>query len=1161
MNLLYRYIEDLDVDKAEDRDQLVFLRFLASRSVSGAIMTKKVAAREYSVETGRKYPDPDDDIYFSRLPEYVKLAKKDFVCISIQGATRDAVLKFRNTFQKDLEEDNYTSLLSLVDNKLRQEDRTAEIVSSAAEDTETVKEVSRKLTRKIRRGFTKNKYISDIRITASEYSYLKRYLHDSFINGKIPADPLMFAVAVVQVAIRTYDEGNFWGTFFRDIGVENSYSLRRKIGDAFYDTLTNWSKAVVSRGETRDNVMLHAFVSDKALPEYFEFLFKFYTLDLDRDLSNLDREQMNELIASITAESMRGRTHLLLQHTRQAIASNITGAKIRIRNQLKRMDKLFWDPDEINESDHRIYSAMDEWSRNSESFNLERSTERGRRRRGVRRFSNPFFRFDHVGMRFVLVLPEQKVSFDYGDEVHWDIPNLGYYGIDAELRELTTSYKTTRFGVVVNGVSMLKEQRILLESNCGTVRIFKHDPKGILFFDASGNEVSITSIHTGDYTVVVPMDSEIESDSITGSSVLDDVRVYFCSFVDDDLLTLPNGRSVLIGRDKVETTMLEKGRLDEVRSFLNNDSYEIYNESPYFTVRLRPDLVNGAAFVVDGIPFRIGEAEKKEITIEDGSGDVGYLINLSRITSLDNGYHRIILDLPNGIRREWLFCLIRGIQYEFEDSPYLFEPRGTVVLQGIKVTGKESGLIKRRDSDGVYEFEIEKVGRYLDFSVTDGTREYELKIPVPALFIMNQDGNWTNSRLPSVWHSELPDLLRISAPGRRISLFTQSGDDENGYDDVDYIKTGATDYFECDLTRIKSRISVSGKVMCPVFIYVNGVAEELIRVMTRNVVVSRNIIGDTENQSLLINVDYLGKDSCCVDVIQGDELIADKLVIADGRVSVPVEHVGGRYIVSIYDVSDDDSGFGPDYLKIDEFEQAVIDPYDLTGRSLKILSIIEKTKEVSSLSGQLPLLYQNYIENLKKTEDDLVYEGTLVVERTEGDCVAALKARVTFDSLTDPENVVLKYHNRYDEDVDFLYDTRYKGILVNENNALTRRAQYRRYTVLYDDDYLFRIEFCERDYTDTDNVPTDIVYPEYNNSLAFTGRRDPDSRASGTVHKARPLQEIFSVRASNALSRIGIFTDEELVSYVRRYGNVSLRKVRNLGLKDIERIESFVASY
>lgn len=1161
MNLLYRYIESLDAQKTEDRNQLVFLRFLASRCASGVVLTKKEAANEYSTETGYKYPDPSDENYFSKLPEYVLLSKSDFICLSIRGASQAAVLKFRNTYQHDLEADNYKTLLSLIERKLLHEDLLSEIVASSSGDTETIRAIPLKLTKKIRRGFEKNKYISDIRVSASEYAYLKKYLHDSFVNGSVPADPLMFAVAVVQVAIRTYDEGNFWGTFFSEIGVENSYSLRRKIGDAFYDTLTNWSKAVVSRGETRDNVMLHAYVSDTALSGYFDFLFKFYTLDLDRDLGNLDREQMNELIDSITSESMRGRTHLLLQHTRQAIASNITGSKIRIRNQLKRMDRLFWDPESVKETDHRIYSAMDEWSRKSESFNLERNTERGGRRRGSKRFSNPFFRFDHAGMRFVLVFPEQKVSFDYGNEVHWDIPNLGFYGIDAELRELTTSYKTTSFGVVVDGVSMLKEQRILLESNCGTIRKFRHDPKGIVFFDASGSEVNISSIHAGDYTAVVSIDSEIESNSITGSYLMDGVRVVLLSFEEDDLLTLPSGRSVLIGRDIVETTILEKGRLEGAKSYLDSITYDVYSEIPSFTVRLQPDLVNGAAFVVDGIPFRIGDVEKKEITVEDGSGDVGFLISLSSITAVNNGYHRIILDLPNGIRREWSFCLIKGMRYEFEDAPYIFEPRGTVVLQGIQVSGEESGLVKRLDGEGVYEFEIADVGRYLEFTAEDEAEMYKLEIPVPALFIMDQDEEWSCSRPSSVWYTELPDALKISAPGKRISLFTDSGNEEDGYGDVDYVKARSADYFECDLTRIKSRINASEKVLCSINIYVSGVAEELIQVMTRDVVVSRNIIGDIENQSLLINVDYLGKDNCCIDVIKGDELIADKLVIIEGKVSIPVEHVGGRYIVSIYDVMEDDSGFDSSYLKIDEFEQAVIDPYDMTGRSLKVLKIIEREKDSLSKVGELPLLYQNYIEDLRKTGDDMVYEGTLVVEKAPGDCVAAVHVVVEFDSLKDPETVMLKFHNRYDEDIEFLYDTRNKGILINENNALSRRAQYRRYTVLYDDDYMFRIEFCERDYTDTEQLPADIVYPEYNNSLAFAGKRNLGIRPSGAIHKARPLQEIFSVRASNALSRIGIFTDEELVSYVRRYGNASLRKVRNLGLKDIEKIEAFVASY
>ncbi|MEI3503926.1 MAG: hypothetical protein V8Q42_09855 [Anaerovoracaceae bacterium] len=60
---------------------------------------------------------------------------------------------------------------------------------------------------------------------------------------------------------------------------------------------------------------------------------------------------------------------------------------------------------------------------------------------------------------------------------------------------------------------------------------------------------------------------------------------------------------------------------------------------------------------------------------------------------------------------------------------------------------------------------------------------------------------------------------------------------------------------------------------------------------------------------------------------------------------------------------------------------------------------------------------------------------------------AALPVHVLFEDIDNPTYVWITFLDEYNEEMDFLYDTKRKGILQEENGRISKLACYRRYTM------------------------------------------------------------------------------------------------------------------
>ena len=957
-----------------------------------------------------------------------------------------------------------------------------------SDEEQYLKDILR-LSRRVNREIKRKKYISDIRVTESEYSLLRDYLHYAIImlNRKgIVADEALFATAITNVAIKTYKDGNLWGNFFKETGLKQNPNHQKNIGTCFYDILEKFDLIRVSSTEYVQNILLHCFVSDNYANKYFDFLFDFYRIDLERDISRLDTVTMREFMDSICSEENVGRTYMLVQHIGQAMSANRKGATTRVRNHLKLLDKLFWDADLSVRTTHRLYGLMQKWAKSSTDVIRDIDAYSTGRRRGARRFSQPYIRYSIVDRAFAIVIPPQSIKKYESEEIYWRISG----GIDKELPieqiESVIGYKVLESKTPIPTETVLNGFQLELKTKEDeTIKKFYIKKAEIRFFDDEGYPINSKTIKTGNVMAVTPSGEIVRSSAWIDSEERDGLLFSYFSFEYEDVLHMPDGHVVIVGKPDIINSIAGKGRIDGVSCLLNGLEYDLYGRMPYLVLRMPASKYAGTAVTLNGSKNKLSEMDHERFVIDDTTEDVGFYIDLSSYFSDAAGLCSIEVDIPGGAHLSWEYVYIKDFSIRFDEAPYVFVPRGTIVFPDHIVIKDIGENCEKQIGINGFKFVIKDVGRYLNVSAQAGDKDVILKIKVPALFYKDLNGEWDSSYPTPIWHSDLPDVIDISVPYHKIVLYADDTDNDGRIREKEYRKINGSDHMECDISWFKSYLFGDSLRRDLKMKFGDLEGQSLFSVMLHSVVVSLQLLGNYEENEMTVNAVILGKADYCIDVRKGEELIAAKVRLEEGTAVIHHEIGNGLYTVEVFEAETDESGFGEEeYYSIGEFSERMINPYDMTDRSFNIIQIERK----GDGNKVLPLSPKYLVFDLQKTEDKHVYNGTLVARKSfyPESAIAAFPVLVRFDDLTKPNYAWISFVDEYGDDADFLYDTKKNGILQEENSRLKPLICYVRYTLLDDDEYVFHIDFSDEQYLEIyDDLPEMIEFPEINNTPVF----------------------------------------------------------------------------
>lgn len=960
---------------------------------------------------------------------------------------------------------------------------------------------SEKLFRRINREFDHKKFIGDIAVNDEEFQILLEELKKAYhLMGNIrdyEKDNPVLCVALVQIGIRYYD-GNFWRHIKNLLG-DASFSQTQQgwLGKSFVSTLIRHNKVNLGESDRVDSILMHAFVSNAFADRFFNFLFAFYCIDLERDLSRLDREMMNNLIEIIQRNDNSNRTYWLVEQTADAVRQSVRSGKTRIRRYLKLIDKAFWGEELPVHSENRLTKLFISWTQTSKELEEEKcalSTKRTKKS-----FSSPYLRFNEKSFDFRLILPPQIIRNQQFSDLRWEIR------IDETVQQIeinpykqgVTGYVTEEETIKYSSSDLFSDIRVSLINGYEKLRSFHIASEKLRFFDSNGYLTQNDKISAGRFHGFSPANFVPESEAACDSYTVENILYSYFELEDGDIIRLPDGKPLCVGRRLVEG-LLPRNRMDGVWARTEENDLFVYSDAPSVFVKIIPSRISGTAIRVNDHAYRLRDALVAgdgiaNFKLMDRSDEEGYLFDLRFFGCLEDGFYDVELDVPNDhTARHWRFVLKQGLTYHFEDAPYLFKTRGTLCLPSNQHLKPLSSSVKLYITDM----------QYYNFDIVPGEPriylEYQgikLGFEIPALSYRFENEEWQTSVHTDIWHTDFQPKLWIKYNADKIQLLLDDSydDDETDEDHEEtFVKNKANDIFECDLNRFKSWLN-RDRIRRIIYLKLPDVKKPipLLGIYMRSVLLSALLKGDLENGLLTGEFDIVGQAKYYVDLYCNGSCIAKKESIQNGRAQIHTKLRSGVYEAYIFEAEDeeDDFGFGdPIYHQIGERKLDLLNPEDLQGKHIQIRMI--RPAFESSCYLELKCSYQVCDLQPVSEDDKHNYFGRMIVRNRNEEVLATFEVNVEFFDLENLHNAYITFLSDGDT-LEFLYDEQKNVIVKQEDKLLTKSQAYRRYKQsLFPEDYIYEVEFVDMD----PGAAADVDDSKYNNLVAS--------------HEAIPVEEM-----------------------------------------------------
>ena len=509
-----------------------------------------------------------------------------------------------------------------------------------------------KLRRRIAREFEKCTYIGDISISDEEYGLLMPLLQTDYQticqnHNHIIIDPL-FAVGLVQIGIRYYD-GRFWSHVQKELKLEKlPMNHQGWIGKSFYKTLIRFGKFHVAENEFMNNILLHCFITKHYANDLFDFLFAYYQIDLERDLSRNSAEMRKYLMQTMSKGEASARAYKIKKHTADAVSANERGCKIRVGRILRFMDNALFNDLYPENSQNRIAQLFCEWAKSSGRFEYARRATAGLTRKGEKRFSTPFIHFDTKREKFYLVLPQQYIHLNAEDDIpqmYWKIRIENFENIlEVSSDSCVTGCKTEKIDCFeVPADRLLQEIEIeLLKDSGDRVKRFLLKSASIRFFDNDWDMIDSVT-----YTKYLPEGQayaftdpdgvlQTDSDAIDGFEKSLGYGLYTLTLQKGDVLRLPDGKAKSVGKPLEEGLLQQK--LVHGAYVMRDEKISIYSTTPSVYFRMKPNQENGTLIIINGERFRFDAEKCVRFDLDEKTDEKGYILKLSEYIVQDGIY-------------------------------------------------------------------------------------------------------------------------------------------------------------------------------------------------------------------------------------------------------------------------------------------------------------------------------------------------------------------------------------------------------------------------------------------------------------------------------------------------------------------------------------------
>lgn len=933
-------------------------------------------------------------------------------------------------------------------------------------------EIKKRITQELLKDNVK--LISQVEINEDEYiellSYTRNFIKRDIrnIDKYIPINEIV-SVFLVQVAIKYYSEGNYWDYFVDEIGFDLSSNIKRILGKIFIETLRYFNLfELEQKDENRfayvENIKAHAFVPNKYIYRYFDFIFSFYdrnllrnlTSDLDDDIDDLIKFfnhglKNNDDTISLSDDGSRpSKTYCLLKATQVAIAK--CDSKIVndiLHNQLVMLDEYYYD-NKMPDASNRISKCFVEWVDEKDSeINLD-LTRTGKKR--YRYFQKPYLELDRNNEKIYLVIPQQKFRDTSFENLQITIDSNSGRIID-----MLEAYRA--YGVIVS-----EKKKIEIPSLFDTYTITIDD--GIKKFTIKSKDYRIFNddfkelekLKKGHNYIFVDLKTMLtcHQKPLYVNDAYLNWREYSFANIDESSIIYINNSPISIYGEFINKPIFENVS-KEYYLMHNNEKVQTTFRHPLVSFEVSPNLFEGTVLLCNNNKYRISTFSN--ITkIDLTNGKIGVTLDLETILSDEDGIYIIAIDEPGrGKKVICKYVLISSLRFKLGRRRYKFVDKATVTVTGdYDIAPVNCSL----NDVSEYEIALNPETDLFEFILKINGIDFNLFVPI-NVFKFGFEGKWSILPEEYTWYEDLKNDFYISMPGSTdaiIKLYNEDRSLNSSY----YGTQVDNGVFRFDLSNCINRINSSkDKSLAIKLSYYDTKWHEFILIFVQRRIFVEHFNLYAADNDIIFDLSYKGKPSLIIKFFDyyTKEFIVEK-IIKNGENYFNELSLDGLYYVELYSLISDEFGFGDIKKRYGEIKKIGI----VNSKNFSNCKMI--IKKISNCGKNVPYNYEYTIFDLEQKSYN-VYTGKMMYRsgnNSKGVYMpkyATLFERVQFEVVLDGNkiNILNFFVLSGDEYYIPYFDKKNKNLISENSTILLSSNDYSRFVPLYEDETEIFVNF------------------------------------------------------------------------------------------------------
>ena len=947
---------------------------------------------------------------------------------------------------------------NLLDNEISQQTGSRKTLAKGVQTEEAESQRTYVMTRwdQLRRylldQFRQQPLLGSIELTDEEFELLMsefRVKYHAFLlsDAVEKYTDEIISIALVQIALRDYRNNALWPYVAKRLGQAKVNQNLMKLGAVFIRTMKVYGKACFDGGEYVASILMHCFACDSCIPKLFDFLYVYYSIDISRDMSQADVGALCQLMGS---GDYYPRKHMIYQHTQDALrAFGEIGCR-RLKAYLTWIDGAFWNRHYVPEGSGRFKEQFLQWRSKHPDFDGSYGADRAYGS-GVRRFTHPELQLDMRTGSMKLYFPRQQLPLRNGDNAVWHVAGDLIPAVVCELTEGATCLHTQETTVSFPMEHLLSTISCRLEFDGEVVRTFTIAEDCLRAFDERGMQLPTHHLKPGMNYCFVSPDAPLQLQHKVNSHRVGPWLMMHCVLKDGDVISYPDGTASIVGYDLREGLC---GVAPLEHAYVMNNSeerFDVYPHMPMLFLRTQPERFDSGRLLINEQYYRLNELPFKQTELHDRSGEKGFLITLPKLHQEQGGLYRLKCDIAGEQDvRLWSFACLDNFAYRFESNegvlPYWDVPRGSVtVTYDEPLSGEHLVKHPRKNEFG---FDIDAALQEICLKpVSDAFRLY-IRVPMVAWRMDEQE--WSTKSVTEIWLSDLGKQLEFITQEHSITLMVDQDAEENGRVAI-YSRSQHAECIRCDLAQLRTWLT-RDRIKHEIYVGIGKEKFLLANVYCSSYLASARLEADYEAGGISGVFEILGKGKYAVSIVYKEQTLAEYVPIENGQVFLPLPMESGLYQATIYEVENDEFGFGEQLYPLGQAQCQLIDPENLSGRRFYLSHLVTLNMRYEKLE----LAHKRYWIDLhdRDEQNKTQYRGTMRITSSLGEHYL-IHVVVVIPDRSNINRCQLLFMEDGEEQ-SFLYDYVTKKIVTKELDQLHYMERYRRYSLLDPED-LFQI--------------------------------------------------------------------------------------------------------